>query len=275
MSSFPWLWGLGHVSQSVMPSPFYPGVVAHALNNLSVAHGRSSAQYAQAGGCLPRFVAFHESLRALEYESRVSTGEIPTRDLLHDWYNGLVWVAYPKTKCAINRIHMQQALLSEGGQTNRQSNQLGNGRTRRRDAVTLFDESGALLITTQASLSSALSNFDWTSLFLEQRQLWRNQARLVLLGHGLLESLHNPHKSLCAKVLPIVVSQADWQAWMPDVIDSHAIDAVLAKLVSEVPSPSALLPLPVMGVPGWFSVSDNPGFYADGAVFRSKPTHRK
>ena len=33
-------------------------------------------------------------------------------------------------------------------------------------------------------------------------------------------------------------------------------------------SPRLLLPLPVLGIPGWWPANENPGFYADTAVFR-------
>ena len=56
-----------------------------------------------------------------------------------------------------------------------------------RDAITVFDENGALLDAPPA-LWEALLARDWPRLFVDLRPLWA-QARLVIFGHALLEKL--------------------------------------------------------------------------------------
>lgn len=204
-----------------------------------------------------RFEQSVEVLKALEYEQRVASGVVPTRNLAHDWYNGLVWLRYPKTKALINRLHVkhgQQAVVS------------GNKRTPLRDALTLMDESGALLLVEHSELTQALLAHDWCTLFLDRRSDWLQSARLVIVGHGLLESMHKVHKGLCAKVIPVQVCRAD--------LDADEIDRLLVAVTLHLIGPSNFSPLPVMGVPGWFEESNTLGFYDDSAVFRRKPTPR-
>ena len=115
-----------------------------------------------------------------------------------------------------------------------------------RDALTLLDESG-LLLAAPAPLRAALHARDWVALFITQRALWRD-ARLLVVGHALLEKLLAPRKPLCARVLLV------------DDVDTPVLPASLA--------PALLPPLPVLGIPGWWAPNASRGFYADDRVFR-------
>ncbi|MEY3669064.1 MAG: hypothetical protein RL258_459, partial [Pseudomonadota bacterium] len=62
-----------------------------AMQGLCTGHGR-----------VARFVSQSAALTAVAYERHiVETGEIPTRDNLHDRYNALVWLTFPQTKAAL------------------------------------------------------------------------------------------------------------------------------------------------------------------------------
>ena len=126
-----------------------------------------------------------------------------------------------------------------------------------RDALTVFDENAALLIAPQP-LWDALAERDWQKLFVDLRPLWQ-QAQLILFGHALLEKLVNPRKPITAHVYlaqPAIDSIAEMDAWL-------ASDVSVAKL-----SAKPFLPLPVLGVPGWWIGNENPFFYKDTLVFR-------
>ena len=129
-----------------------------------------------------------------------------------------------------------------------------------RDALTVFDENAALLSAPQA-LWDALLARQWQRLFLELRPLWR-EARLVLFGHALLEKLVHPRKAVTAHVyrgLPAMDSIADLDAWV-------AADLGESGLASK-----PFVPLPVLGVPGWWPANASPDFYDDATVFRPRP----
>lgn len=173
------------------------------------------------------------------YEAFIArTGQVPTRDNAHDLLNGLVWCAEPALKSRLNALHAE-ALARDGVRSQRGT---------LRDALTLFDEFGACWPECPAELAAAWRARDWRRCFIDLRPLWQaSQPRLV--GHALLEQLAlAPRKGLCAHVLladPLRLSAEGWAA-------------------------KPFLPLPVLGVPGWWPANEAPGFYDDVAVFRPK-----
>lgn len=242
----PWLWPYGGDCARFEPVGIGVGGVAYRLNQ-----ARSSV-----GIHIPEFTASNETLGALDYERQVHAGEIPTRDLAHDWYNGLVWLGFPQAKQQINTHHIVDSQSSIVRSS--------NGRSRFRDALTLFDESGAVLLTTDAALVSALLNHDWQALFVKNRSTWADRAQLLIVGHGLLDSMHRPHKGLCAKVIPVLVPRLDFGV--------NELQLLALKLINEIRDSGNFSPMPVMGVPGWFDESNAAGFYRDTSVYRAKPT---
>lgn len=254
--SFPWLWPYGMDSAWHGDAANEAGFVSYALNAerqlVNVRIGE------QVGEKIPQFVQSIDTLGALEYERRVYQGHIPTRDISHDWYNGQVWLKFAGFKALINSRH-----ITDSEDTTVQS---ANGRSRLRDALTLFDESGALLLTTNPATGAALLNHDWRSLFVEDRETWAQHARVLIVGHGLLDSMHVPHKGLCAKAIPVHVPTLN--------LSNAELRALVLQVAKQIHAPANLSPLPVMGVPGWFSASDAPGFYNDTTVYRAKPTRR-
>ncbi len=96
--------------------------------------------------------------RARAYEAHVfETGTVPTHDNLHDFFNGLVWRAFPQAKRRLNEL--QATEIERAG--------VGATRGPLRDALTLFDENGALLEAPPA-LWRALAARDWPALFVSR-----------------------------------------------------------------------------------------------------------
>ena len=178
-------------------------------------------------------------------------GQVPTRENLHDFFNGLCWLRYPQTKQQLNRL--------QGAEIARQGVQSTRGPLR--DALTLFDENAALLQAPEP-LWQALLAREWQRLFLELRPLWA-QARLELFGHALLEKLVQPYKGITAHVYAVPVplgldGDAAWDAWLAN---SLSADGLRHK---------PFTPLPVLGVPGWWPENAHAAFYADASVFRPR-----
>src|SRR5258705_10250474 len=98
------------------------------------------------------FVASGSRMRALDYERTISErGEIATRDgNLHDGFNALAWLRFPRTKAALNAVHLRAAEVATG-----------NARGRARDAATLLDESGLLLCCSDAGMAALLRARAW------------------------------------------------------------------------------------------------------------------
>jgi hypothetical protein len=178
-----------------------------------------------------------------------SSGQCPTREGLHDFFNGLCWMRFPHTKQRLNQL--QAAEIAASG--------VAPLRGPVRDALTLFDENAALLLAPPL-LWEALIARDWQRLFVNLRPLW-GQARLVLFGHALLEKLVYARKPITAHVYqaqPAINSIAELDQWV-------ASDLSAAKLAGK-----PFTPLPVLGVPGWWPENEDFSFYADAAVFRPR-----
>ncbi len=198
-----------------------------------------------------RFVPQSAMPAGQAYEAFIfQTGTVPTRDNLHDFFNGLCWLQFPATKKRLNSLQAEQ--IAEAG--------VQNVRGPVRDALTLFDENAAFLSAPEP-LWDALQARDWHRLFVAHRPLWQ-QAQLVLFGHALLEKLVHPRKAITAHVYKVPeteLSLAALDAWV-------AADLSAAKLAGK-----PFVPLPVLGVPGWWAGNENFSFYDDSSVFRPRP----
>jgi hypothetical protein len=198
-----------------------------------------------------RFVPQAELPEGMPYEQYIfEHGAVPTREGLHDFFNGLVWMRFPLTKRLLNRL--QAAQIAQAG--------VGQVRGPVRDAITLFDENAVLLQAPDA-LWDALVARDWPRLFGDLRPLWA-QARLVLFGHALTEKLVSPYKSITGHVYraPVPPELGDdvaaWDQWLA------------ARLTDTELATKPFTPLPVLGVPGWWPANHDPAFYDDATVFR-------
>jgi hypothetical protein len=194
------------------------------------------------------FVPHGELPVGVAYEQFIfQSGSVPTRDNLHDFFNGLCWIQFPQTKKKLNRL--QAAEIAAAG--------IQTVRGPVRDAITVLDENGALLHAPDA-LWDALAAREWGRLFGALRPLWR-ESQLVLFGHAALEKLVAPYKSITAHVWRVTQpwnSTTELDAWL-------AQDLTAAKLARK-----PFVPLPVLGVPGWWPANEDPAFYADAQVFR-------
>ena len=195
-----------------------------------------------------RFVESDALPAGTAYEQHIfDTGTCPTRDNLHDFFNGLAWLELPRSKRQLNQI--QAAEIAASG--------VGAQRGPVRDAITVFDENGAVLSAPQP-LWDALAARDWQRLFVELRPLW-DEARLLVVGHALLEKLAQPRKNLTAHVWNVSCpggSMAQVDGWLAGQLSAGRLAA------------KPFLPLPVLGVPGWWPRNGDFSFYDDPLVFR-------
>lgn len=217
------------------------GAVAAALN------ARAPA------GVPVRFVPQSRLPPEQPYETFIfSTGQVPTRDNWHDFFNGLIWLRLPRTKARLNAL--QAAEIARRG--------TGGTRGPLRDAATLFDEN-ALLLHAPDALWQALAAQRWQLLFGPLRPLWRH-ARMLVFGHSALEKLLAPYKSICVHVWRVA------PAFDP-AGDLRALDAwLVADLTPGKLAAKPFAPLPVLGIPGWWPANADAAFYKDPHVFRAR-----
>lgn len=182
--------------------------------------------------------------RGESYEAFIArTRRVPTRENLHDLLNGLVWLEYPVLKRRLNTLQAAQIAAAARSAL----------RGPVRDALTLFDENAALLYAPSA-LVRALRERDWHALFVTHRSAW-TRAELTLFGHALIEKLTQPRKAITAHVRLLTQPLGDGAE-------------LAASLTPQGLAAKPFLPLPVLGVPGWWPENEAASFYDDAAVFR-------
>ena len=197
------------------------------------------------------------------YEERVfARGEVETRpDNWHDFFNALAWIAYPRTKRALNGRH-HAALLA----------QRAAGRNERgalRDAVTQFDESGVVVASADAALLGLLRGHDWKALFWQRRAQLARDLRFFVFGHATWDQLRAPFVGLTARAVLLEV-ETDWLA-QPPARQVEDIDAHLAEIFSRPDAyarPRDFQPLPLLGIPGVVPENAVADYYADTRQFR-------
>lgn len=299
----PWLAhlpsGLRKVSLHDLPKQLN-GVLANHLpdshnnnnrnNSYKKSHNHNANTKLTTGLGKPLTFIAQEALPAdTAYESHIATtGQVPTRDNLHDFFNAAVWLTFPQTKRCLNAA--QYAEIERAG--------IGDARTPLRDALTLFDENGAVLVTANPAIGEALQGFDWQGALVAPRGEWDNpkapcpqaSACVYVFGHALMEQLINPRKPLCAHSIIVQVA-ADWFE-LPLTKRLADLDVRLAQHLrgashrsgsggsdtnnsTDQPHRLAALttrsfsPLPVLGVPYFCTDNADPAFYDDAFVFRS------
>lgn len=182
-----------------------------------------------------------------DYELQAyETGGVATRaDCLHDLFNALAWLAFPRTKAMLNAMHAREIPRERGR------------RGRFRDLLTLVDEGGAIVACEDPLLLKLVHELRWRELFWNQRARLVRGMRVLVLGHAVLERALDPWPGITCKAI-----------FVPDAGDADAMAAsFLAGLHSDA-TPRVLPPLPVFGFPGWHPGTAEASFYDDARTFR-------
>ncbi len=254
--SSPWLASYRDIGQRVHARWLSGASVTDALNAEATPAG--CGWPALVAGPL-RFVPQADLPPATAYEAHIAqTACVPTRDNLHDFFNGLVWLHQPALKRRLNAL--QAADLARHG--------VGAQRGALRDRLTLFDENAACWAA-PPRLADALRRRDWHALFVAHRADWAG-ALPQPVGHALLEKLCRPRKPITAHVWLAPPGAPDPAAWvlsnlLPDPLPDPASHPGAPAGQAAPPRP---WPLPVLGVPGWWAGNEDPRFYDDPVVFR-------
>lgn len=189
------------------------------------------------------------------------TRQIPTRtENWHDFFGALIWCLFPKTKTLLNQLHMAE--IAAYGQ--KQRSQL-------RHKLTLFDECGVLLCLEPEQLVHAelLRGHQWQQSFLAKRSDWWQGIRPVIFGHAIYEMATVPFIGLTAKSWFIEVP-AGFSCW--SLTDTYTfLDEKLAQQIANTATlldNRQLTPLPLLGIPRWYTANAQQAFYANTEYFR-------
>jgi len=196
------------------------------------------------------------------YEQRTYlTGEVQTRSKnWHDLFNALVWRVFPKAKAIINHLHYQASLDTP---------QSASGRGTARDVLTLFDESGVAIACAQDELGEMLRKRQWKALFWQHRSDLAEKMKFYIFGHSLYEKALHPYIGLTGKALILPVAPSFFS--LPKALQLAELDGMIADYLSasgSLRATSSLIPLPLLGVPGWWPDNGNVAFYENARYFR-------
>lgn len=229
------------------------------LNDLAAELGLRNAQ-----GLPIRFADQSELPAGMAYETYIGgSGRVPTRDNLHDFFNGLIWLGFPKTKARLNALQVNE--ISKGSAGTQPGSVVVRGKLR--DAVTIFDENAALLLASDPQIISAIRAHEWREVFLSAKTEFDTTWSVFLFGHALLEKLTQPFKAITAHAWPLLVDKDFFS--MPIAEQRAHIDSWASEKLSASLTNADFMPLPVLGTPGWW-VDQDENFYSDKSVFRPK-----
>ncbi len=205
-----------------------------------------------------RFIPQDQLPAGTPYEAHIAaTGEVPTRQNFHDFFNTLAWLHMPAIKRQLNGLHARAFTQAAAAGT----------RGSLRDAATLFDENAALFASSDAALLHALREHDWKTVLLKSESAFFASADVVLFGHALVEKLLVPYKSVTAHVWTVEVEPAWFN--LPTTERLADLDVRVAASLRNGLRSADFCHLPVLGVPGWWP-GQGPAFYEDAEVFRPK-----
>jgi hypothetical protein len=204
------------------------------------------------------------------YEARIYLrGELQVRkDNWHDYFNLLVWLAFPRAKAALNARHYA-ALKAQraAGAPNRGPAQ---------DALTLFDEGGVVVASSDSELLEMLRQWRWKELFWTNRERLAARARFFLFGHAIYEKMLRPFLGITGRGILLDVTPELIAASPAAQLD--AVDALVAARIADPASFAAtreLAVVPVLGVPGWCVDNEREEYYDNTDYFRPARSGRK
>jgi len=252
------LYELGDWLPAALKGPYWP--------DLATLNTALSLPAREGGRPLRLVSAGCEGEADMGYEQRIHAhGQIVTRNRnWHDFFNALVWSRFPCLKLALNAMHCKDA----GRHASRQ-------RSSRRDALTLFDECGLIVLSARSELLEELSRHRWCEAFLAMRAEWKDRVRVLVFGHALYAQALSPFPGWTAKALLLHLPVGE-----PAFADASLrtrVDEAMARLVRRglvLSTTTDLSPVPLLGIPGMDPANAAPSYYDDARYFRPRRAGR-
>jgi hypothetical protein len=192
------------------------------------------------------------------------TGEVQTRTCnWHDFFQFLTWFIFPRTKAVINAIHIPRAKarLEQGGDPGRRS-PLEN-------MLSLFDEGGAVVLSSDTSLLQLIRAFQWKEQFWERRDEVTEKLQCITFGHAMYEKGLRPYLGMTANAILLEVETEFFDQTMTERL--AWLDGQLAALFERgdrYQKPQDLSPFPILGMPGWDPNNGREAYYDNTDYFR-------
>ncbi len=192
------------------------------------------------------------------------SGELQTRrNNWHDFFQFLSWLLFPRAKAAINALHVPQAQARIAGAGD------AGRRTPLENMLSLFDEGGAVLLSSDPTLLQLIREFRWRELFWERRSEVERHLRCISFGHGLYEKALQPYVGMTANAILLDV-EASVLAQPLDALLGVVDERLTALFDAGTPyaRPRDLQPFPILGMPGWDPANADAVYYDNARYFR-------
>lgn len=208
------------------------------------------------------------------YEPRIYLkGEVQTRENnWHDFFQVFIWSLFPKTKACLNKHHYHAACQRQQIQrkeANSDKHKQNLNRSPLENAITLFDECGAIIVSSDSALLEMIRNFEWKKLFIEHRQAVNKHLRCIVFGHAMYEKALTPYTGMTTPSLLFQIDETLLKADQKTLIDY--LDEKTSKIFIEnhaAITPKTLQPFPVLGMPDWTVLNSDPQYYDNSQYFR-------
>ncbi len=199
------------------------------------------------------------------YAPRIfKTGELQTRTKnWHDFFQYLTWFIFPLTKAQINAIHLPYA------QQRIEVTQQRGRRSPVENMLSLFDEGGAIIVSSEPFLLQLIRDFKWKELFWQHRDELEKSMACITFGHAMYEKGLAPYIGMTANSILIETNQdffikenAQQLQWLDKQL------AALFKAGDILCKPKDLQPFPILGMPAWDSDNNVEKYYDNVDYFR-------
>lgn len=233
----------------------YQQLLNNAQSPLRTLHGAKLEVVAQEGK--PNHFEQHYAPRIYLH------GEIQTRTKnWHDFFQLLTWFIFPKTKAVINAIHIPKAKQRiESGDIGRRSPV--------ENMLSLFDEGGVVITSSEPTLLQLVKDFKWKELFWQHGNELVDKFECTTFGHAMYEKALAPYIGMTANAILLKVDKSYFAKPMNERL--AFIDDQLAAIFTtgaQYTQPRDLNPFPILGMPGWHKENNIEGFYDNQDYFR-------
>jgi hypothetical protein len=133
----------------------------------------------------------------------------------------------------------------------------------------MFDEDGMVVLSSDEELLDLLREFRWKELFWARRNSVQQRVRFLIFGHAMYEKARAPFVGMTGKALLFSVPEKTIRLQGSEL--NAAVDQLVATFAHD---PEKLVhgqvfaPLPVLGIPGWWSPNESGAFYDNTTYFR-------
>ncbi|NOR51881.1 MAG: DUF3025 domain-containing protein [Gammaproteobacteria bacterium] len=203
---------------------------------------------------------------AESYAPRIyQTGEIQTRlGNWHDFFQYLTWFIFPRSKAVINSIHIPRAKerIDGGGDPGR--------RSPIENMLSLFDEGGAVVLSSDESMLQLIRDFRWKELFWERRAELESKLKCITFGHAMYEKGLMPYVGMTANSILLHVGEDFFEKKLSAQLQQ--VDESLAEIFTKGEAyvkPKDLQPFPILGMPGWTPDNEDESYYDNSRYFRA------